>query len=162
MGHQLLGLSYDMIGLLKSICALEGLGSGCIFEDHGSSPPSSVVFQHQWQSLPRHGCTVWQLLGGHQQSTRPLGVWNLSTISALLSSSRELSMNIYCHLIRFYRIWSPFSLLPGIDPSGWRHAVAHQWPAAPEGIARPRFSQPSSVQAKRASSVRCEPNFIYS
>lgn len=55
--------------------------------------------------------------------------------------------------MRFHRIGWHFSSLPGIDPSGWRHAVPHQRPAAPEGIARPRLSQPSSLQTERASSV---------
>lgn len=90
-----LGLSYHIIRLLKSLCALKGLGSGCIFENHGQSPPSSVILQRHWQSLPRHGRSVWQLLGGHEQSTRPLGVWNLGKISALLSSNRGLTS--YCH-----------------------------------------------------------------
>lgn len=150
---------------MKSICAVKGLGSGCVFEDHGESAPSSVVLQHHWQSLPRHGCTVWQLLGGHQQSTRPLGVWNLGTILALLSSNRGTRTDKllpYNLQMRFCRIGSHFFFLPGIDPSGRRHAVSHQWPAAPEGIARPRLSQPSSLQTKRASSVWCKANFVCS
>lgn len=55
--------------------------------------------------------------------------------------------------MRLHRMGSHVSRLPGIDPSGWRHAVPHQRPAAPEGIACPRLSQPSSLQTKRASSV---------
>lgn len=166
MGHQLfLGLNYQFIRLLKSICALKGLGSGCIFENHGKSPPSSVVLQHHWQSLPRHGCTLWQLLGGQQQSTRPLGVWNLGKMSALLFSNRETQNDKllpYNVKMRFRRIGFHFLFLPGIDPSGRRHAVSHQWPADLEGITCPRLSQPSSLQTKRASSVWCKANFIYS
>lgn len=72
-------LNYVM-WFMQSNCVPTGQCSGWLSENCSCSPPTSGLLQYQWQGLSRHGCPVWQLLGGHEQSTYPMGVWDFGKI----------------------------------------------------------------------------------
>lgn len=58
-------LDHSRTGSLTLSVLPPGWCGGRVPED-GESPASSVLLQRQWPGLPRHGRSVWQLLGGHE------------------------------------------------------------------------------------------------
>lgn len=61
--------SFDSLSLFATGRCCGGLS------ESSAGSPSKDVLQHQWKGLPRHSCSLRQLLGGHRQGTHPLGVW---------------------------------------------------------------------------------------